>query len=88
MFPCERCGCCCRRVGEVFFARHLARDDGVCKNFDEASNLCKIYSARPLFCRVDELYEKFLADKISREEFYRRNKEVCKKFQSQRNWAR
>ena len=83
MFPCERCGCCCRRVGEVFFARHIARDDGVCKYLDEAANLCTIYEARPIFCRVDEFYEKNLSEKMSREEFYRRNKEVCKKFQAQ-----
>ena len=83
MFPCERCGCCCRRVGEVFFARHMAKPDGVCKYLDEATNLCTIYNERPIFCRVDELYEKNLSDKISREDFYRINKEVCKKFQAE-----
>jgi len=84
MFPCEKCGACCRRVGEVFFARHMANPDGVCKYLDEATNLCTIYSQRPIFCRVDELYEKNLADKMSREEFYRINKEVCKKFRQQK----
>lgn len=82
MFPCERCGYCCRRVGEVFFARHMAKPGGVCKYLDEATNLCTIYNERPIFCRVDELYEKNLSDKISREDFYRINKEVCKKFQA------
>lgn len=80
MFPCERCGCCCRKVGEVFFARHMAKSNGVCKYLDESTNLCTIYDQRPIFCRVDELYEKNLANKISREEFYRINKEICKNF--------
>ena len=82
-FPCERCGQCCRRVGEVFFARHMARPDNVCKFLDEATNLCTIYETRPLFCRVDEMYEKTFSHEMSREEFYRVNKEFCKKFQSQ-----
>ena len=83
MFPCERCGCCCRRIGEVFFARHMAKPDGVCKYLDEATNLCTIYNERPIFCRVDELYEKNLSDKMSRADFYHINKEVCKKFQAE-----
>ena len=83
MFPCERCGCCCRRVGAVFFARHMAKPDGVCEYLDEATNLCTIYEERPIFCRVDELYEKNLSDKMSRADFYRINKEVCKKFQAE-----
>ncbi len=82
MFPCEQCGCCCRRIGEVFFARHMAEPDGVCK-YLTADNLCEIYSERPIFCRVDEMYEKNLSDKMTREEFYRINKEFCKKFQSE-----
>ena len=81
MFECERCGCCCRRVGEVFFAKSMALSDGCCKYFDKKTNLCTIYEERPIFCRVDEYYEKFLSDKITREEFYRQNKEICRQFQ-------
>lgn len=81
MFPCEQCGCCCRKVGEVFFVRHMAKSDEVCKYLDGSTNLCTIYDERPIFCRVDELYEKNLSWLMSREEFYRLNKEVCKKFQ-------
>ena len=83
MFPCERCGQCCRRVGTVFFARHLAKSNGVCKYLDEATNLCTIYDERPIFCRVDELYEKEFSGRISREEFYSLNKEQCKKFREE-----
>ena len=59
----------------------MAKSDGVCKYLDESTNLCTIYDERPIFCRVDELYEKNLSEVMSREEFYRLNKEVCKKFQ-------
>ena len=83
MFPCEQCGCCCRRVGESFLGRQMAKSDGVCKYLDESTNLCTIYNERPIFCRVDDFYEENLSDKMSREEFYRLNKEVCKKFASE-----
>ena len=83
MFPCERCGQCCRHVGQTIFAMHLARPDGVCKYLNEATNLCTIYDSRPLICRVDEFYEKNLSHEMSREEFYRVNKNICKKFQEE-----
>jgi len=53
----------------------LDRGDGVCKHLKE--NLCEIYSARPIFCNVEAYYEKFLSEKISREEFYKKNREIC-----------
>ena len=81
MFPCERCGCCCRKVGEVFFAKSMTLPDGSCKYLDKNSNLCTIYNERPIYCRVDEYYDKFLSNKMSREEFYRQNKELCLKWQ-------
>ena len=82
MFPCERCGCCCRLVGKVSFARYLALDDGSCKHLDKETNLCKIYSDRPYFCRVDELYEDEVSKYMTREKFYEVNKKACKKFQA------
>ena len=82
MFPCEQCGRCCRRVGEVFFAKSMALPDGSCKYLDKSTNLCKIYKERPIYCRVDDYYDKFLSDKMSREEFYEQNKKICRKFQS------
>ena len=60
----------------------MAKPDGICKYLDESTNLCTIYNERPIFCRVDDFYEKNLSDKMSREEFYRLNKEICKKFQA------
>ncbi|MBR1728262.1 MAG: YkgJ family cysteine cluster protein [Selenomonadaceae bacterium] len=83
MFPCEKCGCCCRKVGEVFFAKYLALSDGSCKHLDQNSNLCKIYDQRPIFCRVDEFYDQKYSSEMSREEFYKINKELCKKFQDE-----
>ena len=83
MFPCERCGVCCRKVGTVSIAKDMALPSGVCKYLDEDTNLCRIYSTRPIFCNVDAYYEKYLKDTMSRECFYERNKEACRKMQNE-----
>lgn len=56
--------------------KDLDRGDGVCKFLSE--NLCSIYENRPLLCRIDESFEKFFSDKMSREEFYTLNYQGCK----------
>mgnify|MGYP002622429365 CR=1 FL=1 len=60
----------------------MALPDDSCKFLDKEKNLCTIYSERPIICRVDELYEKILYKDFSREEYYRLNKEICKKLQA------
>ena len=80
MFPCERCGACCRKIGKAPMTRHMAKDNGVCKYLNEVTNLCMIYPDRPITCRVDEFYDQCYKDKMSREEFYRIHQEFCKKF--------
>lgn len=87
MFQCDQCGCCCRRIGEVDFAKHMALSNGTCKFLDTKTNLCTIYEKRPIFCRVDEFYEKFLSDRMTKENFYLQNKMVCQKFKSEREEA-
>ena len=53
----------------------MDRGDGVCKHLK--NNLCEIYSERPIFCNVDAYWEKFLSDKMTREEFYKFNYAAC-----------
>ena len=77
LFDCDRCGACCRNVHLSDLGAELNRGDGVCKNFDEATRLCKIYAERPIFCNVDAYYEKFLSRKMSRSEFHELNKKIC-----------
>ena len=84
-FDCDRCGACCRNIARANFTHNLDRGDGVCRHFDEATNLCNIYAHRPIFCNVDAYYEKFLSRTMSRAEFHELNREVCrrlKKFDS------
>ncbi len=75
VFPCDKCGLCCRHVNRI----ELAEKGGVCKYLDLNSNLCSIYEHRPLFCRVDDYYEKYYQDEMTREDFYKLNLEYCKR---------
>lgn len=82
-FQCDCCGLCCQNVWRSVLSVDLNRGDGVCKNFDEETKLCKIYYSRPIFCNVDEYYEKFLTDKISRRDFHALNYAACKKIKEE-----
>lgn len=79
MFPCSQCGQCCRHLKGVALYADLDRGDGVCRYLK--GNLCSIYKIRPLKCRIDESYELFFKDKMTREEFYELNLEVCRRLQ-------
>ncbi len=75
MFDCEHCGCCCRNLDKSDMYASLDRGDGVCKYLRE--NDCLIYENRPLLCRVDKCYESMFSNIMSREEYYRINKQAC-----------
>ncbi len=77
MFKCDKCGECCRSIGGNILYTHLDRGDGVCKYL--LGNLCSIYQNRPTLCNIDKCYDLFFKDKMSKEEFYRFNLEICNK---------
>lgn len=81
MFPCSQCGNCCRIVGKSFWGKSMALADGSCKWFDKRTNLCTIYSERPLMCNVDECYKKFYSKQMSINDFYKINQQVCNRLQ-------
>lgn len=75
MFPCNKCGACCRNLHLSPLYAKLDRGDGVCKYL--SGDLCSIYGSRPLLCRVDESYEKFFKDVMSLEDYYQLNRKTC-----------
>lgn len=75
MFKCDRCGQCCRNLSLSPEYSDLDRGDGVCRYL--VGNLCSIYENRPLKCRIDECYELFFQDQMSRSEYYRLNYSAC-----------
>lgn len=81
MFPCNRCGQCCRNIRLTKIYSELDRGDGVCKYL--TGNLCSIYDHRPLLCQVDRCYDLLFSQYMSREEYYKMNKAACLKLNEQ-----
>lgn len=77
MFKCDQCGECCRHLDLSPLYQDLNRGDGICRFLE--GNLCSIYTSRPLLCRVDECFETFFREKMSREEYDRLNYDACDK---------
>lgn len=75
-FICDQCGECCRNLKMSELYSELDSGDGSCKFLK--GNLCTIYERRPILCRIDECYDHFFSDEMTKEEFYRKNYEVCR----------
>ena len=78
-FFCDQCGLCCKNISNSALYKDLDRGDGVCKLFNEQTNLCSDYENRPLKCRIDAMYELFYKDQLSLLEYYELNYEGCEK---------
>lgn len=83
VFPCTRCGQCCRNVYLADATQYLDRGDGTCRHYDEAEQSCQIYTARPDICRVNLQYQMHYVSKFSWEEFVEVNVMICKQLQHQ-----
>lgn len=81
MFKCDKCGICCRNLDKSSLYSDLDRGDGTCKYLK--GNLCSIYDNRPLPCRVDECYDLYFKNIMSREEYYEKNYAFCKKLKKE-----
>lgn len=77
MFRCDCCGLCCMNLNMSDMYSDLDRGNGICKYFDEVSKLCSIYDHRPDKCNVDKMYDISWKYKISKEEYYELNYNVC-----------
>ena len=75
MFECDKCGVCCRNLHQSKLLSQLDRGDGVCRYLE--GNLCSIYLERPMLCRVDECYEIFFQNIMTKEEYYQINYKSC-----------
>ena len=76
MFVCYKCGACCRNLHLSEIYADLNRGDGVCKYLQ--GNLCSIYDKRPLVCRIDDAYDEWFSDILTREQYYQLNYDGCK----------
>jgi len=81
-FPCTSCGACCRRAHLVPDFPEPVKEDGSCTHLKKG-NTCAIYETRPLICRVDDMYEQFFKEKVSKEDFYEANLATCRMLQKE-----
>lgn len=81
VFPCTRCGACCRNLGESALLSQLDRGDGVCRHLDVDTNLCRIYETRPKICRVTDMYGAF-EDRLTWGEYVALNQQACRELQA------
>ena len=78
MFPCTKCGACCKRAGETGLMP--ARKDGSCIYLNK-DNTCSIYSKRPDICKINKAYKIFNFHKnLSKKQYYKLTAEQCNKF--------
>lgn len=75
MFTCDKCGACCRNIDVSPIYAGLDSGNGICKYL--VGNLCSIYEKRPLLCRVDESYDIYFKNTMTRIEYERLNYESC-----------
>ena len=81
-FPCIACGLCCRYSGYVSELKILINKENICRNFDEKTNKCRIYTSRPLICNIDEMYKQKYCHQMNKKEFYLANLKICYKLNS------
>ena len=77
MFSCDKCGLCCRQVGNVTIGKNMALPNGICKYLNQETNLCNIYDKRPIICNVDKYYKMYMEDIMNKDDYYKLNKNVC-----------
>lgn len=54
MFPCTKCGACCRRVRTVDPNWPVKADGKSCIHLQD-DNTCGIYETRPPICRIEDV---------------------------------
>jgi Fe-S-cluster containining protein len=77
MFPCTKCGICCKSLKSHNLYEKMDRGDGVCIHFNELESLCSIYEDRPSICRIDDMYEQFFLEKMTKEDYFIVNAVLC-----------
>lgn len=75
-FSCDKCGLCCKHVGNFRFMQGFDRGDGTCKYLTE-ENTCEIYDSRPPICNTELMYERVYSRFMTRDAFDEMNTSAC-----------
>lgn len=77
LFPCTKCGACCKHVNLSRETAFLDSGNGICKHFDNKRHVCLIYNTRPDICRIDKQYLMNYQIDYSWEQFIQLNLIAC-----------
>lgn len=80
VFPCTKCGECCRHIDRVPQLAQFDPGNGICIHL--VGNLCDIYEDRPEICSVSQMYRRYYSTQFSISEFYKLNEEACREIQT------
>lgn len=81
IFPCEKCGLCCRHLEFIPQLQNFNSGDGRCVHLLD-NNLCAIYERRPDICNVSKMYEQQFSNQMSESDYIKMNLEGCKLLQA------
>lgn len=76
IFPCEKCGLCCRHIDLIPQLKEYDQGNGRCIHLMD-NNLCSIYDERPDICNVRKMYELAYCKQMSEEEYIKLNIVGC-----------
>ncbi len=76
-FLCVKCGLCCQSLNHIPLLNQFNLGNGVCKFYHTDDCSCQIYKDRPIVCNVELFYDKYLKDKMNRDEYYGLNYKHC-----------
>lgn len=80
-FVCDKCGICCKNISGIPELSCFDNGNGICIHLSE-DNLCNIYSNRPVWCNVMQLYAEKYADIMSEEAWIALNQQSCLQLKS------
>jgi len=84
-FICSKCGACCRNLDKSIYFAEYDMGNGVCRYFDEETNLCTIYDDRPLLCNIEKAYDAYFKEYMTLDEYYSANYESCETLRALNN---
>lgn len=77
IFPCERCGICCKHIDLILQLKQFDSGSGRCIHLMN-NNLCAIYDNRPDICNIEKMYDLVYRNHMSEDDYLRLNIEGCK----------
>lgn len=76
IFPCNRCGLCCRHLEQIPQLANFDSGNGRCIHLLD-NNLCGIYEERPDICNVSKMYEQVYVEFMSETDYIKMNIDGC-----------